>query len=362
MKLYLNESDKNRLNEKVDKNVTYDFLDSHFYNNGTVDKKYLLDSIGMVIDNNKELYNNIANRRIKITAIVWEGFKELVNMEIKHSGYECDSEHLKKWLSLRFGVKGNEIYNVFEPLYKHYEKEREERLNENTKTGHTKITVYENTNENISLDEIIWCQEYANDVIKYCKGKLPRSHSDAESLAYDYNDNVRSFENEYGYPIDDYIEEIINEIGLIVESKLENTYENIKHSKKHKKFENTQINKNNIDKIIDVAESLDWSCDIDDDNGELLGIEFEKYSPAGEDFSFFARGNTAREIVESVDFYYENFDTDEHITMWVNAKISGVSSVPNIRVLVEDADAIDEMLKELSEALYNIDFDEEDED
>lgn len=277
MKLHLNESDKNRLNEKVNINVTFDYLDSHFYNNGTVDEKYLLDSIGLVIDNNRELYNDIANENIEITSIVWAGFKELVNNEINKSGYECDSEHLKKWLSLRFGVKGKEIYNVFEPLYRYYEEERKERLKESTKTRHT-------------------------------------------------------------------------------------NYENYKNNRKNKKFENTQTNKSNIYKIIDVAESLDWSCDINDDNGELLGIEFEKYSPAGEDFNFYAHGNSAREIVDSVDSYYKDFDTDEHVTMWVNARSNGVKGVPNISVLVEDADAIDEMLKELSEALYNIDFDEEDED
>lgn len=101
----------------------------------------------------------------------------------------------------------------------------------------------------------------------------------------------------------------------------------------------------------------------------IKGIEFEKYSPAGEDFIFYAQGDTAKEIVESVDYYYEGFDTDEHvkiwiehIAMWIDARSYGKSGIPSISVLVEDADAIDEMLKELSEALYNIDFDEEDED
>lgn len=220
MKLYLNESNKNRLNEKVDINKTFKFLDEHFYTNGTIDKKYLCDSIAMVIDNTEELYDDIANTHIKIPALVWKGFIELVNLEIKYYGLICDSNHLKKWLSERTGIndiKNSKIYDVLKPLYAHYEKERKERIAE--------IKNKKENIDNISLDELINCQSYANSVVKYYKstndGELPRYHSDAESAIYMYNDNVRSFESKFGYPIEDYIDEIANEIGLIVESELD---------------------------------------------------------------------------------------------------------------------------------------------
>lgn len=41
---------------------------------------------------------------------------------------------------------------------------------------------------------------------------------------------------------------------------------------------------------------------------------------------------------------------DDHIEMWVKAKENGTSGVPSIRRLVEDAEDISEMLKELAEA------------
>ena len=80
-------------------------------------------------------------------------------------------------------------------------------------------------------------------------------------------------------------------------------------------------------------------------------VEIEKYSPAGEDFLI---------CVEVVNFpdavmeYYESFDVDDHIDMWVEARRNGVSGIPSTRRLAIDAEAIDEMLKELAYALAEV--------
>jgi len=95
------------------------------------------------------------------------------------------------------------------------------------------------------------------------------------------------------------------------------------------------------------AEELGWSLYIDD-NG---GWEFGKYSPAGEDFYFYANGE---DIVKEVYEYYEGFDPDEHAKMWVEAQ-GRVPGVPNsIRTLIDDAEEIDEMLMELAYALIDV--------
>ena len=106
-----------------------------------------------------------------------------------------------------------------------------------------------------------------------------------------------------------------------------------------------------VQALIEKAEELGWVVTRDEE-----GIDFGQGSPAGEDFSFYVRfPNIAREVTE----YYEGFDPEEHVTMWVEAKNSpnnpNRSSIPSIRTLVKDADAIDEMLKELSEALDEVD-------
>ena len=49
--------------------------------------------------------------------------------------------------------------------------------------------------------------------------------------------------------------------------------------------------------------------------------------------------------------YASDFDVDDHIEMWIEARHNGVQGVPNTRTLVEDAEAIQDMLDELAEAL-----------
>lgn len=101
-----------------------------------------------------------------------------------------------------------------------------------------------------------------------------------------------------------------------------------------------------------VCEKLEWSA-------HELGdgtVELEKYSPAGEDFFAIV---SLEGFVRNVREYADGFDTDDHIDMWVHAKESGTSGVPGYKVLVEDADAIKEMLLELAEALEELGEDED---
>ena len=98
-------------------------------------------------------------------------------------------------------------------------------------------------------------------------------------------------------------------------------------------------------KYIDVLEKLDWSVAGYTGDGR---VEIETYSPAGEDFVICVG---IKDFPYEVMEYYEHFDVDDHIEMWVEAKQNGVSGVPSIRRLVEDAEAISEMLKTLAGAL-----------
>lgn len=99
--------------------------------------------------------------------------------------------------------------------------------------------------------------------------------------------------------------------------------------------------------LFDKAEELGWKCYLCDDGS----IEFEKYSPAGENFIFSIAG---KDIAHEVFEYYESFDPEEHCEMWVGARKNNVAGVPNIRTLIDDADKIDEMLKELAGALLGM--------
>lgn len=95
------------------------------------------------------------------------------------------------------------------------------------------------------------------------------------------------------------------------------------------------------EKFIEICENLDWSVWEGDE-----AIELRKYSPAGEDFSFIIDGTA--DLVEEVKKYAADFDVDEHVTLWLNAKREGISGVPSVIELVDDASAIDQMIRELA--------------
>lgn len=109
--------------------------------------------------------------------------------------------------------------------------------------------------------------------------------------------------------------------------------------------------------IIDKAELLGWCVEFREQTNyrtkkQEKYAEFSKYSPAGEDFSFVAWYDKIADLPELVEEYYNGFDAEEHAGMWVEARRNGDSGVPSIRVLVEDADEIEKMLRDLSVALY----------
>ncbi len=81
---------------------------------------------------------------------------------------------------------------------------------------------------------------------------------------------------------------------------------------------------------------------------EYKDIMLEQFSPAGEDFFFYA---DKKRFAESIREYAEDFDPDEHAAMWIE-NMKTVKGVPqSIRTLIDDADAIKEMLTELSEQI-----------
>lgn len=96
-------------------------------------------------------------------------------------------------------------------------------------------------------------------------------------------------------------------------------------------------------KYVDACEMLDWSvCEFSDGT-----VELEKHSSDGEDFSFCV---SIENFLNEVKKYADYFDVDEHVEVLVDSR--GKCGVPSsIRELVEDAEAIDAMLRELAIAL-----------
>ena len=109
-------------------------------------------------------------------------------------------------------------------------------------------------------------------------------------------------------------------------------------------------------KIIEEAvESLGWSVMFGTQEGR--DGKLEKYvtvsghSDAGEDLEFTEFYNSLDEIPKKYVGRYQDFDVDEHVAMWLEGKQNGTRGVPNARILVEDAERIEQFLLKLSESL-----------
>lgn len=110
--------------------------------------------------------------------------------------------------------------------------------------------------------------------------------------------------------------------------------------------------------LLSKAEKMGWNWDayIEPDNRRTY-VEIGQASPAGEDFSMiidFKEKDQAKSFKENLQMYYEDFDVDEHIEMWIEARHNGISGVPSTRELVKDAEAIENMILELCEALSQV--------
>lgn len=118
--------------------------------------------------------------------------------------------------------------------------------------------------------------------------------------------------------------------------------------------------------LLAKAEELDWwwSAWIEESQNGRTYVEMGKHSPAGEDFSMiidFDSENQCDSFRDSLESYYEDFDIDEHIEMWVEAKSNGVSGVPYIRELVKNAEEIDAMILKLSQTLREMEAEDSNE-
>lgn len=98
--------------------------------------------------------------------------------------------------------------------------------------------------------------------------------------------------------------------------------------------------------LIDKATELGWMVSVEDNCWE-----FNKYSPAGEDFWICL---CDKDVVKELLNYYEGFDTEDHVMMLMNAKKNGFSGVPSLKVLVADADDIECMIEALYDALHEV--------
>lgn len=98
-------------------------------------------------------------------------------------------------------------------------------------------------------------------------------------------------------------------------------------------------------RCVEICEALGWRVFVG-----KTDVEIESWSPLGENLiCTFGKDDFVNNVVK----YAEDFDADEHAQMWVE-NWDTVAGVPHsVRALIDDAEAIQDMLDELAEALQN---------
>ena len=103
-------------------------------------------------------------------------------------------------------------------------------------------------------------------------------------------------------------------------------------------------------KLLQAVEKCGWTVETEGKYINLLNS-----SPAGEQLVITISARALpREAIDQIVNYANNFDVDEHVEMWVQAKASGSKGIPPITTLVKDASEIAEMLKTLAETVEEI--------
>ena len=86
-------------------------------------------------------------------------------------------------------------------------------------------------------------------------------------------------------------------------------------------------------------------CLTGDKNSEWLTIHID--NPAGEDYFIDVVNKDYDNLVNTIECTYNNFDIDDYVETWLEAKRNGVDGVPGAKALVENAEYIEEALFKL---------------
>jgi hypothetical protein len=112
-------------------------------------------------------------------------------------------------------------------------------------------------------------------------------------------------------------------------------------------MEVTKMNKKDINKVTKISESLDWSVIIDGNE-----FEFEKWSPAGQDFIMSITANNIDELIDELYEKYDNYDPSEEAYLWLDDSGHGKNGAPyDMKDVYEDMEACQEMILELHDAI-----------
>lgn len=117
-----------------------------------------------------------------------------------------------------------------------------------------------------------------------------------------------------------------------------------------------QEDKEVIDHIIEIAEQLGFSVHVTSE-GSKYTIDFQKYSPAGQDFSFTIEIETEcdeTDIADKINEYYENYDVSYETYIWLDNFGHGMNGAPyDMMDVYNEMKTCEQYIKELADEIYN---------
>ena len=90
--------------------------------------------------------------------------------------------------------------------------------------------------------------------------------------------------------------------------------------------------------IWDAFEKIGWNVERD-----YSIVTLGNYSPAGEELIETLYLDDKANIPDQMYLIYDEFDEEEHATMWIDAKRNGTQGIPSIMRLARDAEDITDM-------------------
>lgn len=83
-------------------------------------------------------------------------------------------------------------------------------------------------------------------------------------------------------------------------------------------------------KLIDVLEEMDWNVDVEEANENQTVLRIGKYSPAGQDFgvSVTAANNDVQEFINDLYVTYRNYDASLEAYLWLDDTGHGRNGAP----------------------------------
>lgn len=118
----------------------------------------------------------------------------------------------------------------------------------------------------------------------------------------------------------------------------------MKYEYKGTEYEINEENEKRMETKKQIIEELGWTISEEDERT----LTISRYTDAGEDFSVTL---DKPYLDESAQCAYEDFDPEDHVLMWLEAKKNGIAGVPDVFALVEDAKWIDKELETLAISL-----------